>query len=111
MRIEAVAKYVHHFSQFYDDPGMKNQYFFTYQIRIRGPREDDGEVEGDADTFYACRLTRRHWVINQIDESHVVDGEGVIGYFPTIRRDMEEDFVYESVCPTPARGTTMHGHF
>jgi uncharacterized protein affecting Mg2+/Co2+ transport len=56
-------------------------------------------------------LTRRHWDIIEGDDKHVVDGEGVIGYFPTIDSEMEEPFVYESCCPTKCRGTLMKGWF
>jgi uncharacterized protein affecting Mg2+/Co2+ transport len=40
-----------------------------------------------------------------------VEGEGVVGYYPTIERGMEAPFIYESCCPTPALGTEMSGWF
>ena len=54
VRIEAVAKYVHHFSQFDDDSIMnRSQYFFTYQVRISGPKDEDSSEEvADENTFY-----------------------------------------------------------
>lgn len=38
-------------------------------------------------------------------------GPGVIGLFPVIDKEMAQDFVYESCCPTKTLGTKMSGYF
>lgn len=38
-------------------------------------------------------------------------GPGVIGLFPIVEKDMAQDFVYESCCPTKILGTRMSGYF
>lgn len=86
---------------------MAPSYFFAYQIRISGPT-----MLTSQEPFYKCQLTRRHWkIIKSPTDIETVDGEGVVGYYPTITEDMEEPFVYESCSPTNVIGTRMEGWF
>jgi hypothetical protein len=46
IKIEAVAKYLHHLS-FFDEEQFDKKYFFAYQIRIYGPSSEDDQVSFD----------------------------------------------------------------
>lgn len=52
----------------------------------------------------------RHWEIKHGNDVENVDGPGVIGFYPTVKKNMRE-FVYESCSPTFNLGTSMSGYF
>ena len=57
IKIEAVAKFIQHFSLFNKDYyGDDAQFYFTYQIRISGPKSADAPKD-----FSRCQLTKRYW--------------------------------------------------
>jgi uncharacterized protein affecting Mg2+/Co2+ transport len=43
------------------------------------------------------------------DKTETVDGEIVMGLFPTINAEMEIPFVYESSCPVKSLGIEISG--
>ena len=65
-----------------------------------------------------CTLTRRHWVIGtEDDEPEIVDGDGVVGLFPVLRRGADEDstktvftFGYQSMNKASAAKSFFKGH-
>jgi uncharacterized protein affecting Mg2+/Co2+ transport len=71
----------------------------------------------------SCSLTRRHWIITTVSEEgpseDVVDGEGVIGLFPTLVRGKDEttevhsapsQFGYQSMSRSNAFPNTFAGY-
>jgi uncharacterized protein affecting Mg2+/Co2+ transport len=73
-------------------------YIFTYRIRMS--MVEQGEP---------CQLTTRHWEIR--DERgfvNVVDGDGVIGFFPSFPG---KPFQYLSCTPLDTPRGSMEGHF
>lgn len=86
----------------------------TQGIRVRGSSVfSPTDFEFGVDKFVHCyqirispngvqgkwRLTTRHWTIKDGDETHSVDGPGVIGYYPEMFEGAK-DFVYESCSTT-----------
>jgi len=61
---------------------------FAYQIRI-SPTE---EIVG------TWKLTTRHWIIDDNGNPHDVQGPGVIGLYPTVKKNAKE-FTYQSCTP------------
>jgi ApaG protein len=75
------------------------QYVFPYQVRI-----------SNAGRSAEAKLTRRHWVIRDGEQEHVVEGPGVIGQYPEIDEGCS-DFIYESCCPIQSLEGSMEGGF
>lgn len=74
------------------------RYVFAYRVRI---------VNGSGRTV---QLLSRRWLIVDADgESHVVEGEGVIGQQPVLAPGAE--FVYASYCPLATEWGTMEGEY
>ncbi|CDW81296.1 UNKNOWN [Stylonychia lemnae] len=105
IRIEACAKYIHHFSIFDLQYHSQRRYYFTYQIRVMVDPDHEGE-------FDDCQLTTRHWEIYTANSSvpEVVDGAGVIGLFPHIRKN-GQIFSYQSATYQTELGGRMQGWF
>ncbi|TNV80461.1 hypothetical protein FGO68_gene1988 [Halteria grandinella] len=67
----------------------------------------------ETEEFYKCQLTKRHWEIERGEGQsvQVIEGEGVVGYYPTIEKGMNQPFIYESCSPTQHLGSKMSGWF
>jgi len=59
--------------------------------------------------LYDCQLVSRHWDITSNGRTDVVDGPGVIGFYPKMTPGAE--FVYESCCPLDSSNGKMGGSF
>ena len=93
IRIRANA----YFSPWDLDFGME-KFVYAYQIRI-----SDNGVKG------RWKLVSTYWKITEGESQRVVEGKGVVGFFPEIQPGCE-DFVYESCCPISEFTGTMSGH-
>ena len=110
IRITAHAYYNHLISEFdsFEDPiRNRDQYVFSYQIKI----SDDPEMD-EKTPFYASKLVSRTWRIEKGADlvETVINQPGVIGQYPEVKKKMAP-FIYESQCPTHVFGTKMSGHF
>jgi ApaG protein len=75
-----------------------DRYAFAYTISIH----NTGSV--------TATLLRRHWVITNADgEQETVDGEGVVGYQPTLQPGEMFEYTSGAVIRTPVG--TMQGHY
>jgi len=75
-----------------------SRYFFAYHIRI----ENTGTI--------GAQLLARHWVITDSNEKiERVNGEGVVGEFPTLAPG--ESFEYTSAAAIETSVGTMEGHY
>ena len=75
-----------------------SRYFFAYQIKI----ENTGQI--------GAQLLTRHWVIRDSNEKiETVNGEGVVGEFPTLAPG--ESFEYTSAAALETSVGTMEGHY
>jgi ApaG protein len=74
------------------------RYFWAYSVRIENLGEE------------TVQLVSRHWIItdglNRVEE---VQGPGVVGEQPTLRRG--ERFEYTSGCPLPTPSGAMRGAY
>lgn len=74
------------------------RWIFSYQVQIM----NDSDV--------SVQLVARRWTIVDADgDSHVVEGEGVVGKQP--RLEPGQSFRYGSYCPLPTEWGTMEGTF
>jgi ApaG protein len=75
-----------------------SEYFFVYQIQITNLGDD------------TVQLINRHWDITdgngKLDQ---IDGPGVVGRTPTLKRG--DQFEYTSACPLPTPQGSMGGWF
>ena len=75
-----------------------SRYFFAYRITI----ENTGDI--------AAQLLTRHWVITDSNEKiERVNGEGVVGEFPSLAPG--ESFEYTSAAAIETPVGTMEGHY
>ena len=75
-----------------------NEFLFSYAIEITNTND------------FPVRLLKRHWHITDgLGNIRQVDGEGVIGKQPIIRR--YENFGYESACDFPTHVGKMRGYY
>lgn len=73
-------------------------YVFNYTITL----ENTGDVP--------ATLRSRHWFITDADGKITeVEGDGVVGEFPTLQPKQKYTYQSQSVIPTPFG--TMHGYF
>jgi ApaG protein len=73
-------------------------YFFAYRVTIRN--------EGTE----AVKLLRRKWIIiNSDGDERIVEGEGVVGYQPSLKE--EQVFTYVSTSALDTEWGSMEGHF
>ncbi len=93
VRVQVRAAY----SAEHSDP-QRGQWFFLYTIRIANEGEEP------------VQLLTRHWIITDAT-GHVeeVEGPGVVGEQPLLRKG--EDFEYTSGCPLPTPFGNMEGTF
>lgn len=93
VRVQVRAAY----SSEHSDP-QRGQWFFLYTIRIANEGEEP------------VQLVTRHWIITDAT-GHVeeVQGPGVVGEQPLLRRG--EHFEYTSGCPLPTPFGSMEGTF
>lgn len=76
----------------------RNQYFFSYCIRIYN------------ESSTTVTLIGRHWVITDgFGQTEEVVGEGVVGQQPTLAPG--EMFEYSSFCPLATPTGSMHGTY
>jgi ApaG protein len=74
------------------------KFLFSYRVDIKN--------EGKS----WAKLMARHWeIINADGEKQVVDGGGVVGYFPELAANTS--FTYTSYCPIDTKWGTMEGYF
>lgn len=59
--------------------------------------------------IHECQLLSRHWEITDGDESHIVEGDGVIGKTPILAPGTV--FEYESQCMLKSTQGSMKGYF
>ena len=76
----------------------QNQFSFSYKIKITNT--------GD---LWAKLVARKWIIINAEGEQEVVDGPGVVGYYPELNPG--EAFEYRSYCPLNTSWGTMEGEF
>ena len=76
----------------------QNQFSFSYKIKITNT--------GD---LWAKLVARKWIIINAEGEQEVVDGPGVVGYYPELNSG--ESFEYRSYCPLNTNWGTMEGEF
>ncbi len=88
--------------------------FYSYSIRMRLLNNHSSRPRG----YQQCQLTTRYWRIHDESNSEVVEGDGVIGYFPVLSTKYSQDpskdewpFVYQSCTNADNRPTYMGGHF
>ncbi len=75
-----------------------NKFLFSYRVDIK----NEGKLW--------AKLMARHWeIINADGEKQVVDGGGVVGYFPELKPN--DSFTYTSYCPIDTEWGTMEGYF
>jgi len=73
-------------------------YVFSYRVTITNISD------------IRCKLNSRKWIIiNAEGDSEVVEGPGVVGYFPELNPG--QSFVYTSYCPLDTSWGTMEGFF
>jgi len=77
------------------------QYLWAYSITI--------SMDKNTPSGFDCILRSRHWEITSVGRTEVVDGAGVIGYYPSMTPGAE--FIYESCCPLVDNNGTMKGSF
>jgi ApaG protein len=75
-----------------------NVYLFNYKIEIENQNP------------FPVRLTRRHWrIMDSLDHTRFVDGDGVIGEQPTLYPG--EIFAYRSACDLSSEIGFMDGFY
>lgn len=93
IRISVKSKYV---KSFFDGTGWDS--LFAYAIHIKNQNEE------------TYQLLRRHWVISDsLNETKIVDGEGVIGKTPTLKPGSA--FMYQSHCILKSSMGSMQGYY
>ena len=76
----------------------KPEYFFAYYITISNKCNQ------------SVQLLERHWEITDANgNTKIIDGIGVVGEQPTIRKG--EEYRYNSFCPLPTEFGKMFGHY
>eukprot|EP01132_Coremiostelium_polycephalum_P005799 gene5799-7212_t len=94
VRIKGSALYV-------PEDSRPNHYMFFYRVTI--------SMDKDEDPAKSCQLIRRHWDISTTKGTIFVDGEGVIGLFPTITPGVK--FEYCSKSELEVEYGSMSGYF
>jgi len=93
IRIEVFPEYIP--EQSFPD---QNQFSFSYKIKITNT--------GDS----WAKIVARKWVIiNSEGEQEIVEGPGVVGFYPELNPG--EAFEYQSYCPLNTSWGTMEGEF
>ncbi|NUM31357.1 MAG: Co2+/Mg2+ efflux protein ApaG [Bacteroidetes bacterium] len=73
-------------------------FLFSYKIKISNQGNE------------AVQLISRYWnIFDSINEKHIVEGEGVVGFKPLI--EPGQFFEYESFCQLKSDGGTMKGYY
>ena len=76
---------------------------YTYHITM--------SMADDAPESESCKLMTRHWEINDENgEAHVVDGDGVVGYYPVMQPGAKFSWRSYTTFQT-IEGGSMKGHF
>ncbi len=73
-------------------------YCFIYKIRVINRSENEATLLG------------RHWIINDGNRNtQEIEGDGVVGEFPTLKPG--DSYEYDSYCPLPTPTGNMRGTF